>query len=138
MRAQHAQRKILVVDDEPINRAIVEALLEDTGLLVDSAQDGVEALQKARSGVYDLVLMDMQMPNLNGIEATTRLRELPGYAQTPILAMTANAFAEDRASCLAAGMNDFIVKPIDPELLFAVLLKWLEKFPRQEEQSYRA
>jgi CheY-like chemotaxis protein len=74
---------------------------------------------------YALILMDMQMPNLNGVEATQAIRTLPGYAEIPILAMTANAFAEDRQVCLAAGMNDHIGKPVQPETLFETLLKWL-------------
>jgi CheY-like chemotaxis protein len=71
--------------------------------------------------------MDMQMPHLNGIEATMAIRALPAYAQTPILAMTANAFDEDRQVCLDAGMNDHIAKPVDPDKLYETLLSWLEK-----------
>jgi CheY-like chemotaxis protein len=79
----------------------------------------------AKQNRYSLILMDMQMPNLNGIDATREIRNLPGYTQTPILAMTANAFDEDRQVCLEAGMNDHIGKPVDPVKLFETLLKWL-------------
>ena len=83
-------------------------------------------MHQAREIPYAIILMDMQMPRLDGLEATMQIRELAGYRQTPILAMTANAFAEDRERCFKAGMNDFIVKPINPVTIFACLLKWLE------------
>ena len=83
------------------------------------------AIQKAQKTSYALILMDMQMPNLDGREATMQIRKLPGYLETPILAMTANAFTEDKLRCFEAGMNDFIVKPIAPDKIFVTLLKWL-------------
>jgi CheY-like chemotaxis protein len=98
------------------------------------ADDGVQAVDMAKRQRYALILMDVQMPNLNGIEATRAIRALAGYAETPILAMTANAFAEDRQACIEAGMNDHIGKPVDPEQLFATLLKWLAR-PRQSATS---
>ncbi len=116
---------ILLAEDEPINQEVSRGLLEDAGLAVDLAEDGVEAVALARKNRYALILMDMQMPNLNGIDATKAIRALPGYARTPILAMTANAFDEDRQVCLSAGMNDHIAKPVDPDKLFETLLKWL-------------
>ncbi len=131
LRERHAGRRILLVDDEPTNLAIVETLLEETGLIVDTAADGRVAVERVRENLYAVILMDMQMPNLNGIDATRELRAIPATRRTPILAMTANAFAEDKANCLEAGMDDFLLKPIDPDLLFAILLKWLDRTPGQ-------
>jgi signal transduction histidine kinase len=117
--------RILLAEDEPINQEVSRGLLEEVGLVVDLAEDGREAVALAQQNRYDLIVMDMQMPNLNGIDATRAIRELPGYALSPILAMTANAFDEDRQACLDAGMNDHIGKPVDPDRLFETVLKWL-------------
>ena len=127
IRERYSGTRILLVDDEPVNLLVSQFLFEESGLVVDTAEDGVQAIQKARETSYALILMDMQMPNLNGLEASQQIRELPGYQETPILAMTANAFAEDKALCFEAGMNDFIVKPIAPDMIFSTLLTWLEK-----------
>jgi hypothetical protein len=121
----HRGREILLAEDDPVNREIALALLEDVGLVVDVAQDGNEAVTLAGQKRYDLILMDMQMPNLNGLEATRQIRALSGGESIPIIAMTANAFMEDKARCFAAGMNDFTTKPVDPDKLFETLLKWL-------------
>jgi signal transduction histidine kinase/CheY-like chemotaxis protein len=125
LKAQFAGTCILLAEDEPINQEVSRGLLEDVGLVVDLAEDGVQALELAKQNRYVLILMDMQMPHLNGVDATRAIRALPGYANTPILAMTANAFDEDRQVCIEAGMNDHIAKPVDPERLFETLLKWL-------------
>ena len=123
----HAACRILVVDDDPLNRQITQALLADTFAQVDVAAGGQEALRLAEAQTYDLVLMDLQMPGLGGPETTRCLRLLPGYGCTPIIALTASAFAQHKADCLAAGMDDFVTKPFDPEALFATLLSWLSR-----------
>jgi len=120
-----AGRRTLVVDDEFLNREIARTLLEDIGLLVDTAEDGEKAVAMARQTAYAAILMDVQMPNANGLEATQQIRDIPAHRQTPIIAMTANAFAEDKTRCLEAGMNDVLVKPFEPAMLFDSLLKWL-------------
>jgi len=131
LAAEYAGSRVLLVEDEPINQEVSRGLLEDVGLSVDLAEDGVQAVAMAQQNRYALILMDMQMPNLNGVEATKAIRVLPGYAATPILAMTANAFVEDRQVCLDAGMNDHIGKPVEPERLFETMLKWLERCKKE-------
>ncbi len=125
LRAGHAGQRVLVVEDEPINREVVESLLQEVGLVVDLAEDGQQALDKTRARHYDLILMDVQMPVMNGLEASRRLRERWSARELPILALTANAFDEDRLACLNAGMNAHVDKPVSPQKLFAILLDWL-------------
>ncbi|MCX7167449.1 MAG: response regulator [Rhodocyclales bacterium] len=127
LRQGYCGNHILVVDDEPINREVAKIQLEDTGLVIDTAEDGAQAIAKARMKAYAAILMDMQMPNVDGLEATRQIRLTPGYRSTPIIAMTANAFAEDKARCLEAGMNDFLIKPFVPDTLFATLLRNLNQ-----------
>ncbi len=123
----HVGARILLAEDEPVNREIALMMLEETGQHVDMATDGTEALRLAGLNDYDLILMDMQMPRMDGLEATRQIRATARGAHIPIVAMTANAFTEDRERCFAAGMNDFLAKPVQPEQLYTTLLKWLRK-----------
>ena len=94
-----------------------------------AASDGHEAVLSVEQHPYALIFMDMQMPVLGGLDASRAIRRLPHGANAPIVAMTANAFAEDRAACLESGMNDFIAKPIAPKLLYSIVLRWLRAAP---------
>ena len=127
LREHHAGKHLLVVDDEPVNLEVSQFFLENAGFVIDTAQDGAEAVRMARKNEYALILMDMQMPVCDGLDATRQIRQIPGREFVPILAVTANAFVEDKVRCYAAGMNDHIIKPFEPEMLFTILVKWLEQ-----------
>ncbi|MBK5914721.1 PAS domain-containing protein [Rhodocyclus purpureus] len=118
-------KHLLLAEDHQQSREIVREMLERVGCVVDIAADGAEAVERAHSASYDLILMDMQMPRMNGLEATRAIRALPGCGATPIIALTANAFVEDRERCLAAGMNSHVSKPVTMAVLAAVLGQWL-------------
>ena len=117
-------RHVLLVEDNDLNQEVATELLREIGLTVDLAPDGAVAVEKVQHNVYDLVLMDMQMPVMDGVTATREIRKLPNLHDLPIVAMTANVMAGDREACLAAGMNDHIAKPIDPHDLIEKLLRW--------------
>jgi two-component system sensor histidine kinase/response regulator len=123
--ASTAGARVLLAEDNLVNQEVAVQLLHAAGVHVDVAGDGAQALDMARSRPYDLVLMDVQMPHLDGLEATRRIRQEPTLAQLPIIAMTANAFPEDRQACLDAGMDEHLTKPVDPSELHAALLRWL-------------
>jgi two-component system sensor histidine kinase/response regulator len=118
--------RILLVEDNDLNQEVATELLHDAGFLVDLAGNGQIALEKIRSTHYDIVLMDMQMPVMDGVTATQEIRKDVRFKDLPVVAMTANAMQGDRDRCMAAGMNDHVAKPIEPEDLWKALLKWIK------------
>ena len=120
---------ILLVEDNEVNQLVASRILKNAGLVVEIANNGREAVDMVRATSYDLVLMDIQMPEMDGITATRKIREIPGVQDLPIVAMTAHAMSGDREQSLRAGMNDHINKPINLQELFSVLAKWLKKRP---------
>jgi PAS domain S-box-containing protein len=119
--------RVLVCEDNPINQEIISELLSDVGFVVDIAENGAVAIGLAETNSYRLVLMDMQMPLVDGLEATRELRKMPSYVATPILAMTANAFEADREACFTAGMDHFVTKPVKPDALFDSIYRLLNR-----------
>ena len=114
------------MEDNDLNQEVATELLRDAGFVVDLAENGQIALDKIRAADYDIVLMDMQMPVMDGVTATGEIRKDARFKDLPVVAMTANAMQGDRDRCLAAGMNDHVAKPIEPENLWKALLKWIK------------
>lgn len=124
-----AGRRVLLVEDNAINAEIATMILEQYGVVVDRAEDGRACLEMAQRGRHDLILMDIQMPEMNGYEATKRIRALEGeyYRAIPIIAMSANAYDEDVRSCMEAGMNAHIAKPFNPADLMSLLQEYISQ-----------
>ena len=125
LQSKYAGSHILLVEDDRINQDVATGLLGKVGLSVYTANDGLEAIHAIEEHDYALVLMDLQMPNLDGLEATRRIRKTIDQSELPIIALTASALEEDRKKVFNAGMNDFVTKPVDPEILYSKLAKWL-------------
>ena len=122
-----------MAEDNEVNQEVITEWLRGLGAEVDVAADGRAAVSMALRNDYQLILMDMQMPVMDGLSATREIRAIPGKGSVPIVAITANAYAEDRARCLAAGMNDHLRKPIEPETFYRVLIRWLKERPAKDE-----
>jgi polar amino acid transport system substrate-binding protein len=129
--AQRLSGVVLLVEDNVINQQVAQELLEGMGLAVQTAGNGLQALDALSRQTYDLVLMDLQMPEMDGYEATRRIRADAKYQQLPVIAMTAHAMADEREQCLAAGMNEHVPKPIDPAHLYRTLSRWLKPATEQ-------
>jgi PAS domain S-box-containing protein len=127
LKERHRDARVLIADDNRINQELATELLRLVDLKVEVADNGRIAVDMARRGAYDLILMDMQMPEMDGLEAARLIRTVPELDSTPIVAMTANAFGADRDACLAAGMNDHIGKPVNPATLYDKMLRWLDE-----------
>jgi len=119
--------RVLVVEDNKINRMVVEGILSKAGVIVETAGNGIEALNILKQKTFDLVLMDVQMPEMDGLEATQHIRRDLEINTLPIIALTAHAMKGDREMCLEAGMNDYIVKPLSQKRLLLTLSKWIAR-----------
>jgi PAS domain S-box-containing protein len=125
IKQDHRGKRILLAEDDPVNQEVAAYILREVGFDVTVANNGQQAVELVTAQHYDLILMDMQMPVMDGLIATRRIRDMAACREVPIVAMTANAFADDRTSCYEAGMDDFIPKPVVPETLFSTLHYWL-------------
>ncbi len=136
---QHTNQRILLAEDNPINLKLASILLNKAGYFVDTVENGVQVIEKAKEGKYSAILMDVQMPEMDGFEATRRIREWEAGSQQriPIIAMTAHAMKGDRGRCLAAGMDDYVPKPLEIRILLSVLDRWLEPSEVEEIQPIR-
>ena len=127
LRQIQGSPRLLLADDNEINREVALELLHAVGLSADTAENGKQAVAMVQAKRYDLILMDVNMPVMDGLTATRLIRAMPGMAQVPIIAKTANAFVEDRLACEQAGMSDVVTKPVEAAALYATLLKWLSR-----------
>ncbi|MEQ1580584.1 MAG: response regulator [Steroidobacteraceae bacterium] len=135
IQTRHRGARVLIVEDDDFGQEIIAEYVRAVGLAVELAGDGVEALHKAQGSQYDLILMDIQMPRMDGLEATRHLRQLPAHSATPIIAVTAHAYVIAEEMSTQAGMNAFLTKPLDPGTLYATLLKWLDSRKLIEMQT---
>jgi PAS domain S-box-containing protein len=130
--------RVLLAEDNPVNQIVAQELLKRFGAEVVTTGNGLEAVEAvSANGPFDMVFMDIQMPVMNGYEAASAIRKIKGDLELPIIAMTARAFSEERRHCLAAGMNDHVAKPVDPDQLYSVMLRWMrpEKVIGSSSQS---
>ena len=133
-----AGARVLVAEDDPMNQEVVRLLLDAAGLSPVVVDNGRDAVRRARQGDCALILLDLQMPVMGGLDAARAIRSLPGMAAVPIVALTANAYAEDRQRCFEAGMNEHIAKPVDEARLYAVILHWLRAGAQQAADATAA